>query len=901
MQSAQGRLSIEENYSGERLTPQGSMRQKLLYIFALGCLSGFIVSSFSCIGEKPFPFPTLATDIASNSPPSLPYNPSPPNGAVNVIRTVVLSWQAFDPDGEDLLFDVYFHTDSVFGITNILSEGQTDTFFVIPSALSPNTTYYWKIDVKDASDNWRFGELWSFTTGTEVNNAPVAAILSPEHESQFIINEEIVFKGKAFDIEDGILTGSALVWNSDIDGAFGTDTVVVISTLSSGIHSIVFEATDSGDKTGRDTIQITVIDTSTLNNPPSATILFPQDGASFFENDTIAFRGRGLDIEDGVLSGTSLTWSSSLDGLLGIDTILVVTDLSIGAHTITLRVTDSGDKFREHQIQIIIEQAFNSPPTVQIVQPFHLTPYAADSVITFSGTAVDIEDGALTGASVTWTSDLDGLLGTGTNFTMTGLSLGLHTITMRAEDSGLAFATDQVMINVTPVGDANQPPIATILQPRDDKVFIEGSPVTFQGSGIDQEDGTIQDRLLRWTSDRDGFLGTGTSLTISTLQRGRHLITLKVRDSGGKQDSSGVNIFISAVNNTPPIARFNITQILPPATPGTVDITLDASILYDATNNMEDIEIRWDFDNDGVYDTPFTLEKTASYSYTSGIEPHFVKLLVRDGNGLTDAVSLIVPEYVYVPAGNFQMGSLSGSPADEQPRRTVYLDVFYIDRFEITNAQFASFLSDNGNPEYYSSWMSITKLPDNSYVANDGFENFPVRYVDWIAAEAYVSWYNKRLPTEAEWEKAARGGEFLDEAGTLPNPLPTRDYPWSADEITAAYANYLIVGRPFDWLAPAGIYTGQLINGVQTVNNASPYGAFDMLGNIAEWVSDWYKADYYSSSPTSNPTGPAAGEFKVFRGGSFDQEVDKIYITRRFQAIPTARPYIVGFRTVITP
>lgn len=876
-----------------------SMRQKLLQFFVVGIIAASLFSTMSCMSEEPFPFPTLAEEIASNTPPTIPANPFPPDGSTNIIRTVILQWQSIDADGEELFFDIFFNIDSIFTLDNFIAESQTDTFFALPSELLANTTYFWKVDVRDETGNWRFGPPWSFTTGSESNNAPQAVILSPADGSQFSLNDPITFRGSAFDVENGVLSGGSLQWISNIDGIIGTDTLLTVSTLKAGIHTITLKATDSGSKIGSDNIRITILDPSAQNIPPSALILSPVDGASIGENQEITFKGTGSDIEDGPLSGADLIWTSSIDGFLGNDTLLLKSDLTKGNHTITLQVTDSGGLSHEQSIQISITQVFNTAPLIQIVEPFSFAPYAVDSLITFTGTAFDIEDGPLTGASVTWTSNRDGLLGTGTSITFTGLSLGFHTIIMTGEDSQGKSSSDQVIINITPIGDENNAPVATISQPKNDEVIIEGTQVTLQGNGIDTEDGIINNSLLRWNSEKDGFLGTGSRLTLPALSLGKHVITLSILDSGGKRDSSIVTFFISAAGNTAPSARFNVEQVFPPPTPGTVNIVLDASFLSDETDALEDIEVRWDFDNDGTFDTQFAAIKSAEYSYAEKNEPHFIKIQVRDLGGLTDELVLIVPEYVKVPAGNFEMGSLTGGPSDEQPRHTVTLDLYYIDKFEVTNWQFAAFLTANRSTagDHFSSQMSIAKLSDGSYEAVKGLENYPVRYVEWLSAEAFSVWKNKRLPTEAEWAKAARGGQFLDEAKTVVNDQPVRNYPWGTT-ISLNHANYLIVGRPFDGLAPAGIYTGQLINSVQTINNASPYGAMDMLGNIAEWVSDWYDNGYYSVSPASNPQGPASGSFKIYRGGSFDNPEPELLISKRFVAFPTSRPYNVGFRTV---
>jgi formylglycine-generating enzyme required for sulfatase activity len=193
---------------------------------------------------------------------------------------------------------------------------------------------------------------------------------------------------------------------------------------------------------------------------------------------------------------------------------------------------------------------------------------------------------------------------------------------------------------------------------------------------------------------------------------------------------------------------------------------------------------------------------------------------------------------VYVPAGNFTMGSDSGF-SDEKPVHTVYLDAYYIDRFEVTNFQFAEFLSA-GNGSHYDSPMRITQS-GSTYTAQSGYENHPVIHVNWYGAKAYCEWAGKRLPTEAEWEKAARGTDG-------------RTYPWG-EGIDSTKANY-----NSSETTPVGSYPG----------GVSPYGAYDMTGNVWEWVSDWYSSTYYSSSPSSNPQGSSSGSLRVLRGGSWN-------------------------------
>ena len=669
--------------------------------------------------------------------------------------------------------------------------------------------------------------------------------------------------------------------------------------LEAGIHTITLSATDSDDKTTSESVIITVNDSSAGNILPSVTIESPASGATFGEEETITLRGAGRDIEDGDLSGESLTWISSIDNIHGSGTELQVSGLTLTTHTITLRGTDSGGLSREVQIQISVEKLVNAPPAAQIISPVDNSSFAESEVINFFGTASD-PDGDI--PTVSWSSDRQGQLGTSSQINISNLQIGTHIITFRAEDPSGAAGTDQITINVTPFGEDNQPPTADIQQQIDEQVFNEGLPVQFLGSGTDAEDGPIQSFRLDWLSDKSGIIGTGESVFVSSLPPGKHIISLIAEDSGGKKDTAKVTIFVNGIGNTPPVARFSMTQTIPSPVPNTIALILDAGGVCDAVDAAAGIDIKWDFDNDGIFDTEFSNEKTTTYSYTFKNEPHFIRMLARDSGGSTDEALLIVPEHVFVPASDFKMGDSAGTQADEQPQHTVFIDDYYIGRFEVTNAQFAQFLTDNSAAagQFYSSKMSIVKPEEGVYIASEGLENFPVRYVEWQAAEAYSSWIQGRLPTEAEWEKAARGGIFLGEGNTDPNLQPSRQQPWGAGGISLNHANYLISGRPFDGLAPAGTYTGKFINNVQTINNSSPYGVFDMLGNIAEWVSDWYLPDYYAASPAANLTGPSDGSLKVIRGGSFDHDESDILITRRFQALPTTRPFNVGLRTVIT-
>jgi sulfatase modifying factor 1 len=220
----------------------------------------------------------------------------------------------------------------------------------------------------------------------------------------------------------------------------------------------------------------------------------------------------------------------------------------------------------------------------------------------------------------------------------------------------------------------------------------------------------------------------------------------------------------------------------------------------------------------------------------------------------------------FIPAGIFIRGSRPGEgDADEMPQAAIYLSAFYIDQFETTNGQYEQLMKATKFPKPFIPFFEdeITKITAAP---------LPAVGVSWDAAVAYCKWVNKRLPTEAEWEKAARWEDG-------------RKWPWGNTDETGR-ANFAGDDDGFRYSAPPGSLKG----------GRGPYGPYDMAGNVNEWVADWYEEDYYAKAPQKDPKGPEKARNRVFRGGSWNDLSQNARAAKRFAAVPHRTDAIIGFR-----
>ncbi|MBF0099538.1 MAG: PKD domain-containing protein [Desulfobacterales bacterium] len=382
---------------------------------------------------------------------------------------------------------------------------------------------------------------------------PQVRITSPETSRTYISKIPIRCISSASDI-DGLIV--SYLWNFG-DGQTSTEMQPQHTYERGGTYSVKVSVKDNDGGVAEDSITIWV------NNSPSVSISSPTNNSSYVLGDIIRFQAQASDIEDGQLDDGAFSWSSSIDGSLGIGKELVSSELSIGFHTIQLKVSDRHGATSTAQMNLFVLKEV-SQPTPFITYPLNQHHFSLGESILFNSVGTD-RDGYI--ISFQWNFG-DGTLSDKQDTTHSYTNAGTYTVTLRVMDND--SATNSVSIELVIDEKNNQSPQVTILQPTGGK-HIFGKNIMFIGLAVDPEDGTLEnEQALTWISDIDGILGHGTALIKDSLSEGRHRIQLDAVDSYKNVASAFVEIEVTLLPLTPTVVlttqgiegvlRWNIVQ-----------------------------------------------------------------------------------------------------------------------------------------------------------------------------------------------------------------------------------------------------------------------------------------------------------------------------------------------------
>ena len=336
------------------------------------------------------------------------------------------------------------------------------------------------------------------------------------------------------------------------------------------------------------------------------------------------------------------------------------------------------------------------------------------------------------------------------------------------------------------------------------------------------------------------------------------VLSIAYRANGRMKDADDNDDFLKTYDGTPTITPVVVLFISVTPDSLTYDSTPEITRTPDAITRLPKMPTRIPSSTVVLTSTP---EPTSTPLPTVFADTRNVQMVLVPGIDMPESD---INNNLYLPLfiGPFTMGSELGD-ADEKPVFQITLGTFYIDKYEVTNSSYKNCVeSGRCQPPFKTSSRTHP-----SYYGNPQFDNYPVVYVDWGMAKAYCEWRNARLPSEAEWEKAARG-------------IDARTYPWG-ESINKSYANY---GQNVGDTKAVGSYE----------SGKSIFGAYDMAGNVWEWVADWYIGKYFVKD--ESPIVPLRGDYRVLRGGSWYDPAHAVRAANREYNIPSDKYYLVGFR-----
>ncbi len=483
--------------------------------------------------------------------------------------------------------------------------------------------------------------------------------------------------------------------------------------VSDGNHSISAKAIDSNSETKTSAEVPVVVNNQggVANTPPTTSITSPSDISTYTEGDSITFSGSGSDAEDGTLTGTSLVWTSSIDGEIGTGTSFTRDDLSVGMHTITLTATDSDGATGSDSVGITVNPVGNTLPTASITSPSDGGTYTEGDTISFSGTGNDAEDGTLTGSSLVWTSSIDGEIGTGTSFTRSDLSVGTHTITLTATDSEGATGSDSVSITISSAGTYPDTVIDTI-PVGDGPVSVAVTP---NGSHV---------YVTNYADDTVSVIQTSDNTVVDTISVGNGPYAIAVTPNGSYvyvANSYDTVSVIQTSDNT-------VVDTIPLGElPRCVAVTPNGSYVYVTIGNEDTVSVIQTSDNT-VVDTisvgkgPRCVAVTpnGSHVYVANRFDGTVSVIQTSDNTVVDTISVgngpyaiaVTPNGSYVYVANYFDGTVSVIQTSDN---TV------IDTISVGNGSYhAIAVTPNGSYVYVTNvvddTVSVIQTSDNTVV-----------------------------------------------------------------------------------------------------------------------------------------------------------------------------------------
>ncbi len=536
---------------------------------------------------------------------------SPSSGSAITNKNIVLSGTAYDPrEG----FLSYSNLSWVSDVDGFLGNGN---FVNLDSLSLGNHTITFTGTNSHGQIAFAYINLYVFPQGF-----PIAFIQSPLNGDTLPDNDLTLFSGQASDLDEGSLCGNA-IWNSNIAGNFGTS-CENHSSLPLGNHTVTFGVTNSNNHTSVASIHVTVVPGS-----PTVTITQPSSSASFFQHQIILLQGAAVDYPQGNISN-SIKWYSNIQGYLGagqsVSTLLIP-----GNHIIIASIQDNSGSLDTASVLISIKF---TPPVPTVSQPISNQTFNYRDTLSFIGHASDIQDGALHGTNLRWYSNINGFLGFGDTLKTSILSYGYHTISLKAIDH------DNVDSTVTVLNifiDAGQPSCVVAL-PINGSNFFYGDNIVLTGNGTDPQDGTLTGGSLRWVSDADGLIGTGSSVSTNALSAGYQTIMLTATDHDGFSCNSTTNFYIEPPH--PPVASiyypFNNNHFLN----GTV-VTFKANATDYEEGTLGNNRVAWSSSLNGSLGTGKTI---SIGNLTTG--NHLISATVTDTTGLatTATIQIIIDQ-----------------------------------------------------------------------------------------------------------------------------------------------------------------------------------------------------------------------------------------------------------------